>query len=241
MKTCFVTGGSRGLGREIVLAFGRAGYSVAFCYKEDHTAAEQTRRCADVVSSQLLSFQCDVSDSRSVGEVFSELQSSWSQLDILVNNAGITSNRLMASQSVAAWEAVVATNLSGTFNCMREGAAWMCESGGGHIINVSSISGIRGREGQTAYAASKAGVVGLTKAAAIELGKSNVRVNVLLPGLLPTSMGESITAQQKEKQLSSSVLDRGGDMREVAQFVVNLGEMENVSGQVFNIDGRVLP
>jgi len=236
---CLITGGSRGLGRQLALEFAQAGHAVAFCYRADREAAENTKLKLLQRGVDAAAVRCDVSSPEDVKEMFRLLRDRWNTMDVLVNNAGVTHDALLARQSVADWQRVVDVNLTGAFYCTREAAAWMTEHRRGHIINICSISALRGRTGQAAYTAAKAGLIGLTRAAAKELGQSGIRVNAVLPGLLATAMGRSIAADERRRQLSLSTLGRLGSSQEAARFVVHLAAMESVSGQVFNLDSRI--
>lgn len=240
MKTCLVTGGSRGLGREIALAFAKSAFGVAFCYRSNHEAAARTTEELKAFTADTVAFQCDVSDRTQVDQMFLVLRGRWPRLDVLVNNAGITLNALLARQSVKQWDSIIGTNLTGAFWCLRGAAEWMAEQRGGQIVNICSISGVEGREGQTAYAASKAALIGLTKSAARELGEAGICVNAVLPGLLPTAMGEALSEKEANRQVARSALGRAGHAEQVAGFIVQLVQMENVSGQVFNLDSRII-
>ena len=135
---------------------------------------------------------------------------------------------------------MIDTNLTGAFHCIREAAEHMSKGKGGHIMNISSIVGVQGREGQANYAASKAALIGLTKACARELGSSNIQVNAVLPGYLPTDMGGTVSETMLSKIMSHNALGRTSDAAEVADFIYHLSRMKNVSGQVFNLDSRIL-
>lgn len=240
MKTCLVTGGSRGLGREIVLAFARAGWSAAFCYRQNRAAAESVlAELARISGKSNPAFQCDVSQSADVEEMFRSLRAAWPKLDVLVNNAGITHDALLARMTPGVWDDVLNTDLTGTFFCLREAAAWMAKHCSGHIINIGSVVGMEGRIGQCAYAAAKGGLVGLTRSAARELGASGISVNLVLPGFLRTAMTDTLSAEGKAAQIQRSVLNAASEPRQVAEFLVQLALLPNVSGQIFNLDNRI--
>ncbi len=168
-----------------------------------------------------------------------EVMKKWGRIDVLINNAGITKDNLLLKTSDDDWDTVLKTNLKGVFNTIREVARVMVRHGG-HIINISSASGLKGKAGQSSYAASKAGLIGLTKSAAIELGRFNIKVNAVLPGVLPTDMVKGSHPSVKEKAKSESVIGRLSDIEKVAEFICGLTEMDNVSGQIFNLDSRII-
>jgi 3-oxoacyl-[acyl-carrier protein] reductase len=234
-KAALVTGGSRGLGREIALALGRGGYSVCVNYLSDKSGAEET---AGAAGGGSFAIRADVSDSIQVEGVLKSITERYGGLDLLVNNAGITSDALLVKQKVQDWERVVDTNLKGCFNTIRLLAPLMAGKGDGHIINVSSRSGLRGRAGQAAYSASKAALLGLTYSAARELGRDNVRVNAVLPGYMPTDIGARAQGAM-QRAGEESLLGVLSSPAEVASFVLWLASTNNVTGQVFCLDSRI--
>lgn len=239
-RVIIITGASRGLGREIALKFGKAGDRVVVNY------VSHGRDAAAVVDEILRaggeaeSCRADVRIAGEVGTMINETTKRWGGLDVLVNNAGITKDRLMLRLPEQDWDSVLDTNLTGAFHCIRAASMIMSSQHEGRIINISSIVGVQGREGQAHYAASKAGLIGLTKAAARELGEFNIKVNAVLPGFLPTEMGEKVSDTIHERMLRENALNRVSDPCEVAEFIHHLSRMNNVSGQIFNLDSRVI-
>jgi 3-oxoacyl-[acyl-carrier protein] reductase len=239
-RVAIVTGASRGLGREIALRFGKAGDRVVVNYKS------RCRDAADVVEeilssgSEALAFCADVGIGSEVDAMVQDTVKRWGMLDVLINNAGITHDALVLRMSERDWDDVIATNLKGVFHCIRAASRIMSKQRAGHIISISSIVGMQGREGQANYSASKAGILGLTKACAAELGCFDVKVNAVLPGYLPTDMGVALSPAVEDRILRENVLQRGNDPNEVAEFVYRLSCMNNVSGQTFNLDSRIL-
>jgi 3-oxoacyl-[acyl-carrier protein] reductase len=240
LRVCLVTGASRGLGREIALRFGAAGCRVIVNCRERADAAQAVADEVLRLGGEAVAIRADIRISGNVDAMMSEALQRWGSIDVLVNNAGITRDGLAARLNEEDWDAVIDTNLRGPFLCMRAAARIMTEQRSGHIISLSSIAGIRGREGQANYAASKAGLIGLTRAAAKELGGSNIQVNCVLPGYLPTDMGTAAPKTVHEQVLAESALRRTSTTAEVALFIYHLSLMQNVSGQVFNLDSRVL-
>jgi 3-oxoacyl-[acyl-carrier protein] reductase len=200
-KVALITGGARGLGREISLALASGGYAVAVNYlRSDKEARELSKSL-----SESILLKADVSDTAAVGSMADEFGKKWGRLDVLVNNAGTTADALLIKLKEEDWDRVLGTNLKGCFNTIRAFASLMRDSGGGHIVNVSSVSGTRGKEGQAAYSASKAALLGLTVSAARELSEYNIRVNAVLPGYMPTDMGRAnpaAMAAARERSLS---------------------------------------
>ena len=160
------------------------------------------------------------------------------RVDVLVNNAGVSHSSLLPATDEAVWDEVIATNLTGTFNCTRAVLPCMLKQKGGHIVNIGSLSGMRGVSGAAAYSASKAALVGLTLSIAKEYGRRNIAVNAILPGFIPTDMGTSMPLDSRQRILSENVLGRGLTIQQVAAFVVRLTQTEGLSGQVFNLDSR---
>ena len=152
----------------------------------------------------------------------------------------MTKDGILLRMTEEDWDDVVDTNLSGPFHCIRAAAHQMSKQRSGHIINISSIVGLQGRQGQANYSSAKAGLIGLTKASAKELGSFNIKVNVVLPGYLPTDMGNSISNVVHDRILKENSLGKASDPREVADFIYHLTLMNNVSGQVFNLDSRIV-
>lgn len=239
-RVIIVTGASRGLGREIALKFGKAGDRVVVNYL---SRGQDAAAVADEIlraGGEAVSCRADVRIAGEVGTMINETTKRWGGLDVLVNNAGITKDRLMLRLPEQDWDSVLDTNLTGAFHCIRAASLIMSSRGEGHIVNISSIVGAQGRAGQGPYAASKAGLIGLTKAAAKELGGFNIKVNAVLPGFLPTEMGEKVSDTIHERMLQENALNRISDPREVAEFIHHLSRMNNVSGQIFNLDSRIL-
>jgi 3-oxoacyl-[acyl-carrier protein] reductase len=163
----------------------------------------------------------------------------WGKIDLWINNAGTAHDRLMDKTQPKEWEQVITTNLHGAFYGTQEAARVMIQEMQGHIINISSLVGFRGAAGQAAYAASKAGLIGLTKSAAKELGQFNILVNAVLPGYLPTPMTRKLSPKRGLQIIEENVLGRTSDFDEVSRFIYHLSLMQHVSGQVFNLDSRI--
>ncbi len=233
---CLITGSSRGLGRAIALNFGKKGHRVVVHYKERRAEAE------DVASqiSESLVLQADVRDYDYIKTVVNEVVDKWGRIDVLVNNAGITKESLLIKTSEEDFDDVINTNLKGPFNFIRNVGRQMMKQKCGHIINISSYAGVKGKEGLTAYSASKAGLIGLTKTSAKELSRYNVMVNAVLPGYMLTDMGIDSSEKAKEQALKDSLVKEYSDPDKVAEFICNLSETTGITGQVFNLDSRVI-
>jgi 3-oxoacyl-[acyl-carrier protein] reductase len=238
-RVIVVTGASRGLGREIALRFGRDGDRVVIHYlnrdADARVVAEQVR---DSGGEPLL-IRADMKVPAEIEDMVSRVTERWGGIDVLVNNAGITRDSLVLRMSEEDWDAVLDTDLKGPFVCIRAASRSMMKMRSGHIISVASLSGVQGRGGQANYSAAKAGLIGLSKAAARELGRFNIQVNAIVPGYLATDMGRTVTAEMEDRIKRENVLGRSSSMQEVAEFVYRLSLMKNVSGQMFNLDSRV--
>jgi 3-oxoacyl-[acyl-carrier protein] reductase len=231
MSVALVTGGSRGIGRAIVEEFAAAGYQVAFTYAGNRAAAESL---ADVATS----YQADSRNFARAEEVVAEVQSSLGPIDVLVNNAGIKRDSALHNMDPAAWQEVIDTNLTGTFNYCRALMKSFIRHGGS-VINVTSVSGIIGMAGQTNYSASKAGVIGFTKALSREVARFGVRVNAVAPGFIDTDMTASIDENARKKLYSQIPLGKPGTPKQVARAVLFLASEDAayITGQVLTMDG----
>jgi len=233
---CLITGSSRGLGKAVALACGKSGNKVVVHYKDDIKSAEDT---ASAINESLL-LSADVRDAEQVKQLVDRVINEWGRIDLLVNNAGITKESLLIKTTEAAFDDVINTDLKGPFNFIRAVGRHMMKQRSGHIINISSYAGIKGKSGLSAYSAAKAGLTGLTKTAAKELGRYNIMVNAVLPGYMLTDMGASSTDKGKEQALKDSIVKEYSDPVKVAEFICSLAGMKGVTGQVFNLDSRIL-
>jgi 3-oxoacyl-[acyl-carrier protein] reductase len=239
-RTVIVTGGSRGLGQAIVARFASAGDRVMFSYRTREDVARGLVEAITSRGAEAVALRADVRIASDVEDLVASAFGRWGSVDVLVNNAGMTRDGLAVRMGEQDWDEVLETNLKGPFLCIRAAGRIMLQQGSGHIISIASLSGLLGREGQVNYSASKAGLLGLTKTAAGELGPSNIKVNAVLPGYLGTDMGRTAPDRVRERAVSENVLGRTSDPDEVAEFIYRLSLMNNVSGQVFNLDSRIL-
>jgi 3-oxoacyl-[acyl-carrier protein] reductase len=239
-RVVIVTGASRGLGRTVALRFGAAGDRVVINYLNRRDMAESAAAAVRERGGEAVIYRADVRSSAEVDALISDAAGRWGRIDVLVNSAGIARDGLAVRMSGQDWDAVMDTNLSGPFRCLRSAARIMIQQRSGHIISLSSLAGLQGREGQANYSASKAGLIGLTRAAAGELGQYNIQVNAVLPGYLETDMGKAVRDDVRRQIVASNVLGRTSDPEEVAEFIYRLTLMRSVSGQVFNLDSRLL-
>jgi 3-oxoacyl-[acyl-carrier protein] reductase len=238
-KVAVVTGASRGLGRAMAEQLAAAGARVAvnYCARED--AAQQVVDAIQRAGGQARAFQADVRSSEAVQEMVRQVQASWDQIDILVNNAGIARDGLLARMPEADWHDVIETHLTGAFLCSKAVLRGMMRQRWGRIVNVSSLAGLAGNAGQCNYAAAKAGMVGLTRALAQEVGSRNITVNAVAPGFIETDMTANLAAAWKQEALKRTPVGRFGEPGEVAALVVYLASdaAAYITGQVISIDG----
>jgi 3-oxoacyl-[acyl-carrier protein] reductase len=228
-----ITGATGGLGEVLVRVFDNAGFRIVIHYLKNKKKAE---RLARSLKNPCLSLSADLRDIHSVKRMVEIISSKMGGIDVLINNASVTIDKLLLRCSEVEWDEVIDTNLKGVFIMTK--AALPIMRDGGHIVNISSCSGLRGRQGQAAYSASKAGIVGLSKSLARELSPRGIKVNVVVPGYLPVGMGQMAPDAMK-RAVEESTLKRLGSPEETARFVLFLVSTETVTGQVFTIDSRL--
>ena len=238
-KIALVTGGSRGIGRAVCLALAKSGADVAVNYAGKEEAAQQTCRMCEELGARTLAIQADVADNAQVNAMVDQVIAQFGRLDILVCNAGITRDNLLMRMAEQDFDQVIATNLKGVWNCMKAVCRPMMKQRWGRIVSMSSVVGVAGNAGQVNYAASKAGVIGMTKSLARELGSRSVTVNAIAPGFIETDMTAVLPENIKEGLFGSIPLGRLGQSEEVAALAAFLcGEQAGyITGQVIHVDG----
>ena len=238
-KCALVTGGSRGIGRAVCLELARQGARVAVNYAGNAAAAEETVKACEALGAEAFAIQADVADAAASEAMVKEVLARFGRLDILVNNAGVTRDGLMPMMKEADWDAVLDTNLKGAFHCMKAVYRPMMKQKYGRIVNLSSIVGLRGNAGQANYAASKAGLIGLTKSMAKELAARNVTVNAVAPGFIDTDMTAALPEKAREAMLTAIPMGRLGQAEDVARAVAFFAGDASayVTGQVLCVDG----
>ena len=229
-RVALITGAAGGLGQALVSEFAAQGWRVAAGWHQS------------VIESQgelVWSVRLDVTDRASVEQAVAQMMERWGRVDLLINNAGCTADQFAWQISDEDWQRVLDVNLKGAFLCSQAVVRPMMKQRGGQIINLASFAGLHGARGQASYAAAKAGLIGLTESLAKEVGSRNVRVNAILPGVLPTPMTAKLTEDQLATFAAANALGRLNSVAEVARFIAFLAATENISGQLFQLDSRI--
>ena len=238
-KIALVTGASRGIGRQIALTLAGYGATVIVNYNGSADKAQEVVAQIQASGGSAEAVQCSVADFDACGKMITDILANYGRIDILVNNAGITKDNLVAKMTEADFDAVIATNLKGCFNTIKHTYRAFLKQRSGRIINMTSVSGILGNAGQANYAASKAGVIGLTKTMARELASRNITVNAIAPGFIDTDMSQAMTDAAKEATIAQIPLKRIGkpeDIAETAAFLAS-DKASYITGQVISVDG----
>jgi len=238
-KVALVTGGSSGIGTATTRILAREGAAVAFTYRKNEAGAKAALAAVEQSGVRGAMYQADVSDFARAQEVVDDVCRTLGTLDILVNNAGANQDKVIWKMTEEAWDEVLATDLKGVFNYIRAAVPVLREKKYGKIVTVSSINGLRGKFGQSNYAAAKAGVIGLSKSVARELGASGVNVNVVCPGLIATEMIESMPDDFKAAALKEIIIGRIGSPDDVAEVIAFLSSdrARHSTGEVIKVDG----
>ena len=241
-KIAIITGASRGIGREIAVFFAKEGAKLVLTARNQEALKAVAKEIYEISREEPLVFQLDVRDSAKVEELLDKTLDKYKRVDILVNNAGVTKDGLFVRMTDADWDEVLDTNLKGTFLCMRAVSKVMMKQRYGKIINMASVIGLIGNAGQANYAASKAGIIALTKSVAKELGSRNVMVNAIAPGFIDTEMTQGLTADVKNAILKTIPVGSFGKPIDVAKTALYLASDESnfITGQVITVDGGMV-
>ena len=241
-KVAVVTGASRGIGREVALKLAALGAAVIINYNGSEEKAEEVKKQIEDKGGKAEIYQCNVSDFDACKEFIDYVIKKYNSIDILINNAGITRDGLLMRMSEKDFDDVINTNLKGAFNCIRFASRQMMKQRSGRIINISSVVGVSGNAGQTNYAASKAGIIGLTKAVAKEVASRHITVNAVAPGFIQTDMTD-ILSENTKKQIASMIpIGTFGSPKDVANATAFLASDEAgyITGQVLHVDGGMV-
>jgi 3-oxoacyl-[acyl-carrier protein] reductase len=238
-KTAIVTGGTRGIGKAIVLELAKSGCNVAFNYSKSDDLANELVKEIEALGVKALAKKADVADFESAKDMIKEVKDEFGQIDYLVNNAGITRDKLLAMMKEDDWDDVININLKSVYNFSKAVVMTMIKQKNGKILNITSVSGIAGVAGQTNYSASKAGMIGFTKALAKEIGKAKINVNAIACGFIETDMTSELPEEYKQKMTAMTALKRFGttdDVAKLAKFLLS-DDASYITGQVVSLDG----
>lgn len=243
-RAALVTGAAQGIGAAVAERLAADGFAVAVNHHSESSAQaakDLAQRLSDVYGVAAVAVQCDVADFDAVKQMVSDVKDELGRIDVLVNNAGITRDGLLMRMKADQFESVIDTNLGGAFNCMRHVVPLMTRQRYGRIVNVSSVVGVYGNAGQVNYSASKAGIIGMTKSAAKELGSRNITVNAVAPGFIETAMTAALDDKAQEALTGRIAAGRLGQPQDVASAVAFLAgeEASYITGQVLGVDGGI--
>ena len=238
-KNAIVTGGSIGIGAAIALALAKEGENVAINYRKHDTEANEVVKKIESLGRKGIAFKADVANFNDAQAMVRDSVKAFGRIDILVNNAGITRDSVVWKMTEQMWDEVITTNLKGYFNYIHAAADYFKNQKYGKIINITSINGLRGKFGQSNYSASKGGIIAMTKAVARELGKFNVNVNAVAPGMTETEMAADLPREWLDRALAETVLGRLASTEDIANVVVFLAsdKSRHVTGEVINVSG----
>jgi 3-oxoacyl-[acyl-carrier protein] reductase len=239
-KVVVITGSSRGIGKELVKVFAKENASVVINYYNSEIEAKELYEQVTKINSNCLLIKADVTKASEVSLLYHETVKKFGRVDVLINNAGICDDNLIQVMTLEQWSKVLDVNLTGTFLCSREFSKIMIRQKCGKIINIASLKGQEGCEGQVNYSASKAGIIGFTKSLAKELGKYNIAVNVLCPGFIVTDLNRH-NSHKKEVAKKKSILNIDDSLSDLLRFIIYISSdcFIGISGRVFNLDSRL--
>lgn len=241
-KVALITGGSRGIGKSIALKFASIGANIAINYLNDEAEALQVKEEIEKFGVKCIVAKCDVSNFDDAHKLIDEVVKEYSRIDILINNAGITKDNLLMKMKEQDFDSVIAVNLKGVYNCTKAAIKPMMKQRYGKIVNMASVVGIIGNPGQANYCASKAGVIGFTKAIAKEIASRNINVNAVAPGFIDTDMTKVLKDEVKDYMLRNIPLQKFGTPEDISNLVAFLSSdiSAYITGQVINVDGGMV-
>lgn len=239
MKTAIITGASKGIGAVIAKRLNELNYNLVLNYKSNTSSMEELIESFSNSSTENIIVKCDISNFNDAKKLIDEAFNKFGSVEVLINNAGITKDNILPLMTEEEFDLVIDTNLKGTFNCCKHIAKRMIKQKTGRIISISSVVGLAGNAGQVNYSASKAGIIGMTKSMARELGKKNILVNAIAPGFIQTEMTDKIPENIKEEMLKNIPLQRFGqpsDIADCVEFLVS-DKSTYITGQVISVNG----
>jgi 3-oxoacyl-[acyl-carrier protein] reductase len=240
-KTVFVTGGSRGIGRACCVAFGALGAKIVICYAKSREAAQITAESVRSFGTEPIVQQLNLADYQGSQSVIRNVLDETQRIDVLINNGGVGISFPLAEANEELWQKIISTNLQGAYGCIQQAVSHMKDTGGGRIVNISSLAAIVGMPGSSVYAASKAGIIGMTKSLAKELAPLNITINAIAPGFIDTDMTSSVAGEVREQIIANIPLRRAGLPEEVANAAVFLASpaASYITGITLPIDGGI--
>lgn len=238
-KCAVITGASRGIGKSIAIKFAKEGANIVINYRNNEEEALKVKKELEDLGSKTLVVKADISELKEAENLIKEAKKEFGRVDILVNNAGITKDNLLIRMKEEDFDNVIKINLKGAFNCLKSVTPIMLKQKYGKIVNMSSVVGVIGNPGQVNYCASKAGLIGMTKSLAREIGSRNITVNAIAPGFIDTDMTKVLNEDQKKNILSQVPLNRFGSVEDIANVALFLASENSnyITGQVIHVDG----
>ena len=238
-KSAIITGASRGIGKAIAIKFAKEGANIVINYRNNEEEALKVKEELEQLGVKTLIVKADISDLKQAENLIKQAKKEFGQVDILINNAGITKDNLIIRMKDSEFDQVIKINLKGAFNCLKAVTPIMLKQRSGKIVNMSSVVGVIGNPGQVNYCASKAGLIGMTKSLAREIGVRGINVNAIAPGFIDTDMTRVLTEEQKKNILSQIPLNKFGNIEDIANTALFLASENSnyITGQVIHIDG----
>ena len=238
-KSAIITGSSRGIGKAIAIKFAKEGANIVINYRNNEEDALKVKEELEQLGVKTLIVKADISDLKQAENLIKQAKKEFGQVDILINNAGITKDNLIIRMKESEFDQVIKINLKGAFNCLKAVTPIMLKQRSGKIVNMSSVVGVIGNPGQVNYCASKAGLIGMTKSLAREIGVRGINVNAIAPGFIDTDMTRVLTEEQKKNILSQIPLNKFGNIEDIANTALFLASENSnyITGQVIHIDG----
>jgi len=239
-KVILITGATGGIGERIVLEFSRENNTVIIIYKNNYKKAEELLKRVLSNGTNCEIKRVDVKNEKEIKDLMAEVRNKLGRVDVLINNAGIIKDSIITNMKEEDWDEVINVNLKGVFLFSREVCKIMIRQKEGCIINIGSIVGLKGNLGQSNYSASKAALIGFTKSLAKEVGRFNIRVNLVFPGFHLTNIAKDLNNERIQKIINEHVLGKTASLDEVSKFIYFLSDLKTISGQIFNLDSRII-